>query len=72
MLAGVVVVSIFSGIVAAGAAVLFDLSLWVVLLAYPVSGVISLFTAAVIANTASEPATSARTLAATSPVARRP
>jgi hypothetical protein len=42
MLAGMLIASIFSGVLASGAAVVLGLPLWVVLLAYPLAGTLGL------------------------------
>ena len=70
MLVAVVLFSIFAGLAAVGASLLFDVSLWITLLAYPIGGSIGLFLAAAIASVVPDrmvriPATVAR-------LARRP
>lgn len=72
MLAAVAILSIFSGLAAVGVAVLFDLSLWLSLLAYPAGGCIGLFIAAAVASTGASRPTPVLVSAATAPLARRP
>jgi hypothetical protein len=70
MLAAVVILSIFSGLAAVGASLMFDLSLWTTLLAYPIGGSIGLLVAAAIASVA--PDRAVRAPATVAQLARRP
>jgi hypothetical protein len=70
MLAAIVLLSIFSGLAAVGASLLFDVPLWTTLLAYPIGGSIGLFVAAAIASVV--PDRAVRIPATVARLARRP